>query len=269
MAYVTMIRPLNCFITLGAVWVGAWIGQDITLPPSLILAGLIGFLVCGFGNLINDLYDIEIDKINNPERPLPAGKVDQKWVIILSISMLTMSLVFALIINLIVFFLVLVVSILLFTYAAYFKRKIIANIVVSFVTGLSFVLGGMIVRNPLCIYPFAFSFFLHMPREIIKDILDIKGDRENKVASLPIVFSTEKALLMGALSIGILCLIMPIPYILKVLSLKYMVIILIFAYPLLVYCLIKLIKKPAAHGLVMLSRVLKIVMAAGLVAMII
>ena len=81
-----MLRPLNCIITMGAVWVGGWIGQDIILSPSLILAGMIGFLVCGFGNLINDLYDIEIDKINNPERPLPSGRADRKIAIIMSIA---------------------------------------------------------------------------------------------------------------------------------------------------------------------------------------
>lgn len=263
-----MIRPLNCIITMAAVWVGAWIGNDIRMPPCLIIAGMIGFLVCGFGNLINDLYDIEIDKINNPERPLPKGKADRNGVIILSLSLLIISMIFALTISPVVFFIVLIVSLLLFVYAAYFKKTIIANIIVSLIAGLSFVLGGIVVKNPLCIYPFALSFFIHMPREIIKDIIDIKGDRENNVASLPIVFSIEKASLISALFIGILCLILPIPYIFKVLSLKYMVIILIFAYPLLVFCLVKLIKKPGSRQLTVLSRVLKIAMVFGLVGMI-
>jgi geranylgeranylglycerol-phosphate geranylgeranyltransferase len=269
MAYFTMIRPLNCLITMGAVWVGAWIGQGFTLPPSLILAGMIGFTICGFGNLVNDLYDIEIDKVNNPLRPLPSGKADRKWVIILAISLFLISMIFALSINLTVFLLVFVVSILLFVYAAYFKKTIIANAIVSLISGLSFVLGGIVSKNPICIFPFIFSLFIHMPREIIKDIIDIKGDRENNVSSMPILFGIERASVITSLFIGILCILLPLPYVFEVLSIKYMIIALIFAYPLLIYCLLKLLKKPVDREFTTLGRVLKIVMGIGLVAMII
>jgi len=269
MAYVTMIRPLNCLITMGAVWVGAWVGHGFALPPSLILAGMIGFTVCGFGNLVNDFYDIEIDKINNPLRSLPSGKADRKWVIILAISLLIISMIFALSINLTVFLLVLVVSILLFVYAAYFKKTIIANPIVSLITGLSFVLGGIVSKNPICIFPFIFSFFIHMPREIIKDIIDIKGDRENNVSSMPILLGIEKASVISTFFIGILCILLPLPYIFELLSIKYMIIALIFAYPLLVYCLVKLLKKPVDCEFTNLSRVLKVAMGIGLAAMII
>jgi len=269
MAYITMLRPLNCIITVGAVWVGAWIGHRFTLSPSLILAGMIGFTVCGFGNLVNDLYDIEIDRVNNPLRPLPSGTADRKWVIVLALSLFIISVIFALSINFMVFLLVLVASISLFVYAAYLKKTIIANIIVSLITGLSFVLGGIVSRNPICIFPFVFSLFIHMPREIIKDIIDIKGDRENNVSSMPIVFGIEKASLISAFFIAFMCILLPLPYIFKVLSIKYIFIILIFAYPLLIYCLIILLKKPDDREFITLSRVLKIAMGTGLVAMII
>jgi len=264
-----MMRPINCIITIGAVWVGAWIGQGFTLSSSLILAGMIGFTTCGFGNLINDLYDIEIDKVNNPLRPLPSGKADKKWVIIMTIGLLAISMIFALSINLIVFLLVFVVSTMLFIYAAYLKKTIFANAVVSLIAGLSFVLGGIVSRNPICIFPFIFSIFIHMPREIIKDMIDIKGDRENNVSSMPIVFGTEKACAISAFFVGILCILLPLPYIFKVLSIKYMIVVLVFAYPLLIYCLVKLLKRPVDKELITLSRALKISMGTGLVAMII
>ena len=125
MAYITILRPLNCIITAGAVWVGAWIGRGFTLSSSLILAGIIGFLTCGFGNIVNDLYDIEIDRVNNPGRPLPSGRVQKTWVILLAVCLFTVSMVLALWIKLIVCLLVLFVSAMLFMYAAYFKKTII------------------------------------------------------------------------------------------------------------------------------------------------
>lgn len=264
-----MLRPLNCTITLVSVWVGAWIGYGFILPPALILAGMIGFTTCGFGNLVNDLYDINIDKENNPQRPLPSGKADRTLVIVLAICLLIVSILFALSISIFVFLLVGFVSIILFVYAAYLKKTIIANITVSFIAGLSFVLGGIIVKNPVCIFPFIFSVFVHMPREIVKDIIDIKGDRKNRVSSIPIVLGIEKACIISAFFLGFLCLLLPLPYIFKALSLKYMIIILLFAYPLIVYSFAKLVKKPALAEYSVLSRVLKIAMVTGLVAMII
>jgi geranylgeranylglycerol-phosphate geranylgeranyltransferase len=269
MAYVTMLRPINCIITLVSVWVGAWIGigYGFTLPPALILAGMIGFTTCGFGNLINDLYDINIDKVNNPQRPLPAGKVNPKLVVILALCLLIISLAFSLSINITVFFLVLGVSILLFTYAAFLKKTTIANIIVSAITGLSFILGGIVVKNPVSVFPFIFSFFIHMPREIIKDIIDIKGDQKNNVVSIPIALGIERASIISVLFLGVLCILLPLPYILEILSVRYMIVVLFFAYPIIIYCLIRLVKKPAAGEFSKLSRFLKFAMATGLVAM--
>ena len=267
MAYVTMLRPINCLLTLVSVWVGAWIGYGFTLPPSLILAGMIGFMTCGFGNLINDLYDIDIDKVNNPQRPLPAGKVNPKLVVILALCLLIISLAFSLSINITVFFLVLGVSILLFTYAAFLKKTTIANIIVSAITGLSFILGGIVVKNPVSVFPFIFSFFIHMPREIIKDIIDIKGDQKNNVVSIPIALGIERASIISVLFLGVLCILLPLPYILEILSVRYMIVVLFFAYPIIIYCLIRLVKKPAAGEFSKLSRFLKFAMATGLVAM--
>jgi geranylgeranylglycerol-phosphate geranylgeranyltransferase len=269
MAYVTMLRPINCIITLVSVWVGAWIGYGFTLPPALILAGMIGFVTCGFGNLVNDLYDIKIDKINNPQRPLVSGKANRKLVIVLALCLLIISLVFSLSIDLVVFFLVLGVSILLFAYAAFLKKKPVANIIVSAITGLSFVLGGIVVKNPVSIFPFVFSFFIHMPREIIKDIIDIKGDKQNNVVSIPIALGIRRASTISAFFLGVLCILLPLPYILEILSVRYMIVVLFFACPIIIYCLVKLVKKPGATEFSKLSRFLKFAMATGLVAMIV
>ena len=37
-------------------------------------------LVTGFGNLINDFYDAEIDRVNKPRRPIPSGKLSPRFV---------------------------------------------------------------------------------------------------------------------------------------------------------------------------------------------
>ena len=66
---------------------------EIVRPSVVMLAGLFtllgnllsggisiisivsAMLLCGAGNVINDIMDYEIDKINRPERPLPSGRM--------------------------------------------------------------------------------------------------------------------------------------------------------------------------------------------------
>jgi geranylgeranylglycerol-phosphate geranylgeranyltransferase len=85
--YLRIIRPVNCLITLISVMVGAWIGKSIVVSGQLLAAALIGFCVCAFGNTVNDIKDIDIDRINNPARPLPAGEVNINRASLLAIAL--------------------------------------------------------------------------------------------------------------------------------------------------------------------------------------
>lgn len=269
MGYLEIIRPINCIIAFFSVLVGAWIGRDISFSPQLLLTGMVLFAVYALGNIVNDLYDIEIDKINHPERPLPSGRVDKKTARFLALFFLIIALFFSRSLGLVPFLLVFGMCILLFAYDIRFKKTIIGNAIVSVITGLGFILGGIVVGNPACIFPFIFSLFIHMPREIIKDIIDIKGDRNNDVVSLPILLGTKKSLTISALLLCILCILLPLPFITRTLHLRYLLIILMGAYPLLIYIIVRCLKTPREHVLTNLTTFLKISMAIGLVAMIV
>lgn len=269
MGYLIIIRPVNCIITLISVLVGAWIGKNILFSPSLILAGMIGFIVCAFGNIVNDLKDIEIDKINNPKRPLASGQADKKIVSIIAIFLLVIAILFSSSLGILPLLLVVGVLVLLSLYAIHFKRTIWGNVIVALITGLTFIFGGIVAKNPACVFPFLFSFFIHFAREIVKDVIDIEGDRTMGVISLPIVMGTERACNLSALSLAILCIILPLPFILKTLNLVYMTIVLIVAYPMIIYTILKLFKKPLKDELQKLSNFTKIIMLVGLIAMIV
>ncbi|HEC78535.1 MAG TPA: hypothetical protein ENI34_05250 [candidate division WOR-3 bacterium] len=269
MGYITIIRPLNCFLTLISVLIGAWIGKNLLLPPRLILAGMIGFIVCAFGNVVNDLYDIDIDKLNNPERPLVKGTVKKNVVVMMAVFFLLLAGVFAFTLGTAPFILVLATLILLFLYALHFKKTIAANFFVSMMTGFSFLLGGLIVKNSVSVFPFIFSFFIHMPREIVKDIMDMKGDTEYGVISLPIRFGYERALVISALFLAVLCIILPVPYLMGILSIRYLLVILFGAYPIIFYSIFRFLKTPEQKELPKFSTLLKISMGVGVIAMII
>lgn len=269
MGYLIIIRPVNCIITFISVLVGAWIGRDILFSPPLILAGMIGFIVCAFGNIVNDLKDIEIDKINNPKRPLASGQADKKIISIIAIFFFVISVLFSISLGILPLLLVVGVLVLLSLYAIYFKRTVWGNVIVALITGLTFIFGGIIVKNPACIFPFFFSFFIHFAREIVKDVIDIEGDRTMGVISLPIVMGRERACNLSALSLGIICILLPLPFILKTLNFTYMAIVLIGAYPMVIYTILRLLKKPPKDELMKLSNLIKISMVVGLIAMVV
>lgn len=268
MGYVVIIRPINCLIASASVLIGAWIGQSIFFSPMLLLACLIAFVVCAFGNIINDLSDVEIDRVNNPQRPLIAGTVNKTAVIVVALMFAALALISALSLGFLPFLLVGVALSLLLLYGITLKKTLAANFLVAFVSGLSFVLGGLVVANTVCIVPLVFSLFIHPPREIIKDVIDLKGDTHAGVSSFPIRFGTERSFTIGALFVGILLILLPFPFFLRLLDLRYILIVLICAYPLLLYTFIKLLKKPKENELPTLSTVLKITMGIGLVSMI-
>ena len=66
-------RPLNGLITALSVGIGALTAAQAPAWSALLLAALSAALINGAGNAFNDLMDIDIDRINRPLRPLPAG----------------------------------------------------------------------------------------------------------------------------------------------------------------------------------------------------
>src|SRR5690349_17322350 len=74
-AYLTLIRPPNTIM----IGLAVIIGEAIEKAPSLpgVQAVVFGFLTASLmmaGTMVaNDVYDVEIDKVNSPERPLPSG----------------------------------------------------------------------------------------------------------------------------------------------------------------------------------------------------
>jgi geranylgeranylglycerol-phosphate geranylgeranyltransferase len=267
MGYVRMIRPVNCMIALIAVYVGAWIGSPPVFSLQLLHGGIIAFLVCAFGNVVNDLRDIRIDKINNPHRPLASGSARKPLAIMLAVLLFFASGSASLSLGLYPSLLVNGALIILLAYAFYFKRTVVGNYVVALVSGLSFILGGILTHNPACLVPFVFSFFIHTPREILKDVMDMDGDRAGGVTSLPILLGVVPAYHISAFILCCLCILLPLPLLLNLLNTAYLACIVIGAYPLLIIVIVQLFRKPPRERVSRYSTVLKVVMVIGLIGM--
>jgi len=117
-AIIKIARPLNFLITFASVIVTAVICLPYkTLGLNVFIAAFAASLVMASGNIINDIHDIEIDKINKPLRPLPSGKITIKEAYGLYIFFIAISIAISFLINEMAMVIVLVSILILFTYS--------------------------------------------------------------------------------------------------------------------------------------------------------
>lgn len=175
---------------------------------TLLVAAIV--LIAAGGNVINDLYDLETDKINKPNKVLIGNTFSETKAkliyILLTLSGIVLGAVLGFSVQLhyltITF---IVIAILLFLYSAYLKRiALVGNSLVSILIGFSIILLGLfdvlpdssnpnnvLVINVMLVYA-VFAFSINLIREIIKDIEDIDGDYSLGMKTLPIIFGRKR-----------------------------------------------------------------------------
>ncbi len=87
----------------------------------LTLGAISVFLVTGAGNIINDISDLNTDKINHPDRPLPSGKITRQSALIVSIIIFVIAIIVSSFISYKISLIVFIAEMLLVSYE--FKTK--------------------------------------------------------------------------------------------------------------------------------------------------
>lgn len=266
--FLILTRPLNVLIGMLSIFMGAFITGTISPLINVLLASLSGGLIAGGANVINDYYDVEIDKINKPRRPIAAGKVSLAEGFSYSILLYLSGIVAGWFVNWHAFVIAIFSSALLFLYSAKLKRTVLyGNVAVSLVTALAFIYGGVAVnRLGFALIPAVFSFFYHLGREIIKDAEDIEGDLKNNTETYPIKYGKIPALKLATFIYILLIVITFMPYFLNIFGLYYLVIVVLIVNAVVVYALFAMWKDSSSKKLSQLSIILKLNMFAGLVA---
>ena len=268
-SFVKIIRPLNCFITFIAIFVGAVFCSKGSLNIGIIvLASISGALTAAAGNVINDIFDLEIDKINRPERPLPKGKISKNEATVFYIFLNTLALIGSYIINLNAFLTVLFTVILLFVYSYKLKKiPLVGNFIVSFMTGLAFVYGGIAVQNySLAIIPALFAILINFVREIVKDIEDIEGDSKSGITTFPFKYGIKSAKILVLFLSILLILATFFPFVFKLYKIEYFVFVMAVVNPIMIYVVKSLFENSSLKNLNKLSILLKLNMVLGLLA---
>ena len=96
-AVMTLVKPITWFPPVWAFLCGAVAsGVPLTSSPGLVVAGMIlaGPVVCGMSQAANDWCDRHVDAINEPDRPIPSGRIPGRWGLLIALLMSAAALAF-------------------------------------------------------------------------------------------------------------------------------------------------------------------------------
>ncbi len=180
------------------------IGEAIAVAPQLpgIQVAIFGFLTASLmmaGTMVaNDVYDVEIDRVNSPQRPLPSGTIKTREAIVLAVALSAAAIGFSALLGPWTFLTALLALFLMVYYNTRGKKTgLIGNAVVSFNVALPFFYGGLAVNSirPLLFTFSVVAFLANFGREVAKGVADVKGDSLRQVRTLAVVRGTKTAAL--------------------------------------------------------------------------
>jgi geranylgeranylglycerol-phosphate geranylgeranyltransferase len=244
----TIIRPLNCIVMSFAVTVGAALASLNNLSwLNLLFGGITAFTLTGAAMAVNDYYDYDIDRINEPKRPIPSGQVSKKAALATTVILTVIGLSFALYLSLYCFLFALFAWILMVTYTTVGKRAgFVGNLLVSACVAAPFLYGSLVAINTVAMNIFLFAsmaFLSNTGREITKGIVDVEGDKFHKVKTLAVVFGNKKAALAAVTTFLLAVCLSAVPVIVNIVSLWYVPFVLVTDVGLL-WCSVSLLLKP-------------------------
>lgn len=212
-------RPINLLISFLTFSVAAYFSflysfQFLYEPLFWLQASSI-LIIAAAGYLVNDLYDYKIDLINKPHKTYVNIYASAKkfWTLYFLLNLIAFFLSFQLPFKF--FFINLLSIFLLFTYAYYFKRyAIIGNLIISTLAALVIISGGLLkhIKLPL-MWMTIFAFLITLIREIVKDVEDINGDLQNQLKTLPILAGLRLTQFIIIALVAVLMLSIPLPFI--------------------------------------------------------
>ncbi len=161
------------------------VGQTIALGkfaafPTILQGFALGFFLSSSAMIFNDYFDIEVDRVNSPNRPLPSGRISKTEAILLGAGAAVIALVIAFSIAPAAFLAGLILFVLGFLYNWKWKANgLTGNLVVSLNVAMTFLIGAFSVgqiSNPSVWVLSLIAFFFDLAEEITGDAMDMEGD---------------------------------------------------------------------------------------------
>jgi geranylgeranylglycerol-phosphate geranylgeranyltransferase len=232
---VELTRPGNAVLSGLLTFIGAFVagfdagagGLLVDTAPELraVAAVAATMLAVGAGNAINDYFDREIDRINAPDRPIPRGAVTPRGALLFSVLLFGLAVGLALLLPPLAIGIAVVNLLALVAYTELFKGLPgVGNALVGYLGGSTFLFGGAAVGGRLqpVVVLFVLAALATFAREVVKDVEDVAGDREEGLNTLPIAYGERTALVVASVALALALLASPAPYLIGTFSLVYL-----------------------------------------------
>ncbi len=203
----TLVAPALGFASGAATAIGAAPAElwrlEVVLYPciGLVMAAVLN----AASNALNQIYDLEIDRINKPRRPLPSGRLSMQDAWQFTLATYAVALVLAWLVapggRHECFWIVLVATVITVLYSAPpFRTKrlgIWANLTIAIPRGVLLkVAGWSAVKTIVGTEPWfigaIFGLFL-LGASTTKDFADMDGDARGGCRTLPIIYGVRRA----------------------------------------------------------------------------
>ncbi|MGB8704663.1 MAG: geranylgeranylglycerol-phosphate geranylgeranyltransferase [Gillisia sp.] len=189
-------------------------GIAITLSNfGFFLLCLSTVCIAAAGNIINDVYDVETDRINKPKKQLIGKRISEKAALNLYLILTVIAVAIGFYLSNIIGHpgfsaIFIIISALLYLYATYIKQiAVVGNLLISILVGMVIIIMGIfdllpaitplnqhtqaVIFSILLDYAF-FAFLINLIREMVKDQQDINGDYNTGRKSLPILLGKSR-----------------------------------------------------------------------------
>ena len=204
-AVLELLKPITWFAPMWAFMCGV-VSADLSPQGrwGMILAGaaVAGPLICGTSQAVNDWFDRHVDAINEPNRPIPSGRVPESWGLAIAIGWTVLSLIVATLLGIWGFAAALVGMALAWAYSAP-PLRLKRNgwwgnaAVAACYEGLPWFTGAAVMAAsrpawPVIAIAALYSFGAHGIMTL-NDFKSVEGDRATGIASLPVQLGVHRA----------------------------------------------------------------------------
>lgn len=202
---VELLKPITWFPPIWAFMCGV-VSSGVPLADrwGFLIAGILltGPLVCGTSQAVNDWFDRHVDAINQPERPIPSGRITGRWGLAIAIVGTALSAAVAAATGPWVFAATLLGLACAWGYSAppvrlkasgWWGPAVVAVTYegLTWFTGAAVMAGGL-PSGPVLAILILYSIGAHGIMTL-NDFKAVEGDRQTGLRSLPVVLGVERA----------------------------------------------------------------------------
>ncbi|KPF78474.1 hypothetical protein IP88_03465 [alpha proteobacterium AAP81b] len=212
---VVLLKPVTWFPPMWAFMCGVVSsGVPVAERAGFLVAGMIlaGPLVCGTSQAVNDWFDRHVDAINEPDRPIPSGRIPGRWGLWIACIGTILSLIVGWTIGVWVGAATVLGLILAWAYSAPpFRAKangwVGPGLCAAAYEGLTWFTGAAVMSGGLPAPAILLVLALYAAGAdgimVLNDFKAVEGDRLSGLRSRPVILGERRAALLACLTMAL------------------------------------------------------------------